>query len=100
MSGVIMVVKPKHILDKFSFTHKIVGFVKDERPNLQTYVQALKVVVSCGHLDTTEPFDGHCFGHTLSKVCHMPFPMTRWLACYNMHQSNLPKLTSKNISHG
>jgi len=69
MSGIIMVVKPKHILDKFALTHKIVGFVKDEKPNLQTCVQALKVVLSCGHLDTTEPFDGHCFGHTLSKVC-------------------------------
>jgi hypothetical protein len=69
MSGANMVVKLKHILDKFALTHKIVGFVKNERPNLQTCAQALKVVVFCHHLDTTKPFDGHFFGHTLSKVC-------------------------------
>jgi hypothetical protein len=73
MSGVIMGMKLKHILDKFALTHKIMVYVKDKRSNLQTCVQALKVVVSCGHLDTIEPFDGHCFGHTLLKgmpICH------------------------------
>jgi hypothetical protein len=67
MSGVIMAMKIKHILDKFALTHKIMAYVKDEGPNLQTCAQALKVVVSCGHLDTTKSFDGHCFGHTLLK---------------------------------
>jgi hypothetical protein len=68
-SGFAMVMKLKHILDKFALTHKIVAYVKDKGFNLRTCVQALKVVVSCGHLNTTEPFDGYCFGHVLLKVC-------------------------------
>ncbi len=68
-SGATMAMKLKHILDKFAFMHKIVAYVKDKGSNLQTCVQALKVVVSCGHLNTIEPFDGYCFGHALLKVC-------------------------------
>jgi hypothetical protein len=67
-SSAVMTMKLKHILNKFAFMHKIVANVKDEGSNLQTCVQALKVVVSCGHLNITEPFDGYCFGHVLLKV--------------------------------
>ncbi len=42
-----MVVKLKQILDKFSFTQKNLVYVKDENSNLQTCVQAFKLVVSC-----------------------------------------------------
>jgi hypothetical protein len=69
MNSVAMVVKIKHILNKFGLTQKIMAYVKDEGSNLATYPQALKAIVSCVDLDTTEPFDGSCFGHALSKVC-------------------------------
>lgn len=69
MSGATMVVKLKQILDKFSFTQKILAYVKDEDPNLQTCVQAFKLVVSCGDFGIVEPFNGSCYRHVLSKVC-------------------------------
>ncbi len=68
-SGATMAMKLKHVFDKFAFMHKIVAYVKDKGSNLQTCVKALKVVVSCGHLNTIEPFDGYSFGHALLKVC-------------------------------
>jgi hypothetical protein len=42
MNGAIMVVKFKHVLDKFALMHKIVAYVKDKGSNLQACVQALK----------------------------------------------------------
>jgi hypothetical protein len=36
---------------------------------LQTYVQAFKLVVSCGDFGIVESFDGSCYWHALSKVC-------------------------------
>jgi hypothetical protein len=42
-----MVVKLKQILNKFSFTQKILVYVKDENSNLQTCVQAFKLMMSC-----------------------------------------------------
>jgi hypothetical protein len=68
-SGVTLVMKFKQILNKFGFAQKILAYVKDEGSNLATCVQVLKVVVSCVDLDTTNPFDGYCFGYMLSKVC-------------------------------
>jgi hypothetical protein len=41
-NGATMVVKFKHILDKFALMRKIVAYVKDEGSNLQACVQALK----------------------------------------------------------
>jgi hypothetical protein len=67
-SSAAIAMKFKHILNKFALMHKIVANVKDKGSNLQTCVQALKVVVSCGHLNTTKPFDGYYFGHVLLKV--------------------------------
>ncbi len=68
-NGVAMAMKVKQILKKFGLTQKIMAYVKDESSNLATCAQALKAVVSCVNLDKAKPFDGHCFGHTLSRVC-------------------------------
>ncbi len=57
------------LFDKFFFTHKILVYVKDEGPNLQTCASALNLIVSYGSLVTLEPFDRLCFGHALSNVC-------------------------------
>jgi hypothetical protein len=57
------------LLHKFSFTHKILVYVKDERPNLQTCASALNLIVSYDNLVMLEPFDRLCFGHALSNVC-------------------------------
>ncbi len=70
MSGVAMAFKLEELLDKFSLTQKILPFIKDERSNLQTCVNALTFIVSCNNLSLLEPFDGTCFRHALSKVCH------------------------------
>ncbi len=69
MNGATLIVKLKQILDKFEATQKILAYVKDEGSNVATCVQTLKAIVSCVNLDTTEPFDGFCFGHMLLKVC-------------------------------
>ncbi len=57
------------LLDKKSFTHKILVYVKHEGPNLQTCAIALNLIVSYGSLVMLEPFDRLCFGHALSNVC-------------------------------
>jgi hypothetical protein len=69
VNNVTMVMKLKQILNKFGLTQKIMAYVKDEGSNLATCAQALKAYVFCIDLDTTKPFDGYCFGRTLSKVC-------------------------------
>jgi hypothetical protein len=69
-SGVTMVPRLQQLLDKFSLTQKILAYVKDEGSNLQTYANTLNYVFSCVSLVMMEPFDGSCFGHTLSKVYH------------------------------
>ncbi len=43
---------------------------EDERSNLQTCANALNFIVSCSNLGFLESFDGSCFGHALSKLCH------------------------------
>ncbi len=55
------------LLDKFSFTHKILVYVKDEGPNLQTCASALNLIVSYGSWVMLEPFDRLCFWGCLSK---------------------------------
>jgi hypothetical protein len=64
-----MVMKLKQFFYKFSFTQKKLAYVKDEGFNLQTYDQAIKLMVSCGDLGIVEPFDSFYYGHALSKVC-------------------------------
>ncbi len=56
------------LLDEFSFTHKILVYVKDEGPNLQTGANALNLIVSYGSLVMLESFDRLCFGDALSNV--------------------------------
>jgi hypothetical protein len=53
MSGAAMAMKLKQIIDKFSFTQKILVYVKGEGSNLQTCAQVLKLVVSCGDFGIT-----------------------------------------------
>lgn len=66
-SGAAMAIKLKYILDKFTFTLKIMAYVKGKGSNLQTCVKVLKMVVCCHH-NMSKPFDGYSFGHTLLKV--------------------------------
>jgi len=66
---IAMAMKVKQIFKKFGLTQKIMAYVKDESSNLATCAQALKAIVPCVDLDKAKPFDGYCFGHTLSKVC-------------------------------
>jgi hypothetical protein len=96
MNGAIMVVKFKHILDKFALTHKIVAYVKDESSNLQACVQALKelwcllvILTQLNHLMAT--ILGMCY----QRCANMPILTTRWFTSYSMHQSNMRKLTSR-----
>jgi len=69
-SDIAIVPRLQQLLDKFFLTQKILAYVKDEGSNLHTYANALNYVVSCVSLAMMEPFDGSCFGHVLSKVCH------------------------------
>jgi len=57
-------------MDKFSFTQKILVYVKDEGSNLQTCASALNSIILCASLAMMEPLNGSCFGHALSKVSH------------------------------
>jgi len=57
------------ILQSYNFTQKIIIYVKDERPNLQTCANALTFIVSWNNLALLEPFDGLCLGCAFSKVC-------------------------------
>jgi hypothetical protein len=45
------------------------AYVKDERSNLQTCVNALTSITSCTTLVLLEPFDGSFLGHAFSKFC-------------------------------
>ncbi len=94
-SSVAMAVKLKQILNKFGLTQKILAYLKDEGSNLQTCVQALRVVVSCCDFDKVKSFDEYCFGHVLSNYVNMPLSITRWLVGYITLQSKLPKWTCR-----
>jgi hypothetical protein len=101
MNSVTMAMKLKHILDKFAFMLKIVAYVKDEGSNLQTCVQTLKVlwclVVILTQLNHLMAI---VLGMRCQRYANMPILMTRWFTSYNMHQSNMPKLTFRIVSHG
>jgi hypothetical protein len=79
MSGATMVVKLKQILDKFSFTQKILVYVKDEDSNLQTCVQAFKLVVSCGDFGIVEHLMALVIDMHYQRYVNMPFQMKKWL---------------------
>jgi hypothetical protein len=68
-NGATMVMKLKQFLASFHSHKKKLAHVKDEGSNLEIYDQALKLVVSCGDLGITKPFDSFCYEHALSKVC-------------------------------
>jgi len=53
MNGIAMAMKLKQIIGKFSFTQKILVYVKGEGSNLETCAQVFKSVVSCGDFGIT-----------------------------------------------
>ncbi len=68
-SGAMMVVKLKQIFNKFEFTQKIMGYVKNQGSNLQTFATTPNSIVLCINLNIIEPFDGFYYRHELSRVC-------------------------------
>jgi hypothetical protein len=58
----------KILLDSFSLFDKVIAFVKDECPNLNTLTNALKSIVFCSPFQLPTPFVGLCFDHAMSKV--------------------------------
>jgi len=69
ISDATMAPKLQKLLDRFSLTHKIMVYVKDERSNLQTCANALTSITSCTNLVLLEPFDGSYLGHAFPKFC-------------------------------
>ncbi len=52
----------------FCLFDKVIAFVKDECPNLNTLTNALKSTIFCSPFQLPTPFVGLCFGHAMSKV--------------------------------
>ncbi len=89
------------ILDKFGLTLKLWPTLKMKAPICklarQLSIQLCHVVT----LTWFEPFDGSYFGHALSDLyVNVSLSMTRFVMDYIMHQQDLPKPTSINVSHG
>jgi hypothetical protein len=56
------------LLNTFGLLAKVIVYVKDERSNLSTLINALTSVISCSPFQLPCPFLGSCFGHAMSKV--------------------------------
>ncbi len=66
-------------LDVYGLRNKIITYVKDEGPNLNTLTNALKSVVKFETLGLEESFQGTCFGHFFPKCANMPQLMTKFV---------------------
>jgi hypothetical protein len=58
----------KFLLEKFSFTLKVLRCVKDEGTNLGPINKTLKLVISWEALNLPTPFNGVCFWHATNKI--------------------------------
>lgn len=68
-SGAALARQLDQILTRFGLRHKVICTVKDEGSNLATMTRALKNIINCDALGLSEPFQGSCFGHAMSKAC-------------------------------
>jgi len=56
------------LLNTFGLLVKVIAYVKDERSNLSTLINALTSVISCSPFQLPCHFFGSCFRHVMSKV--------------------------------
>jgi hypothetical protein len=70
------------LLDAYGLKNKIITYVKDESSNINTLTHVLKFVIECETLDLKKNFQGTCFGHAFSKVCH--YATTNDKVCKNL----------------
>jgi hypothetical protein len=59
----------KYLLNHFDLFNKVITYVKDEIPNLNTIKNALTTIVSCVPLMLPPLYVGNCYGHVMSKCC-------------------------------
>jgi len=58
----------KIILDSFGLLDKLIAYVKNESSNLNTLINALKLLALYFPFQLPTPFIGSCFGYVMSKV--------------------------------
>jgi hypothetical protein len=56
------------LLNTFGLLIKVIAYVKDERSNLSTLINALTSVISCSPFQLPCPFFGSYSRHAMSKV--------------------------------
>jgi len=56
------------LLNTFGILVKVIAYVKDERSNLSTLLNALTSVISCSNFQLPCPFLGLYFRHAISKL--------------------------------
>jgi hypothetical protein len=68
-SKTTMVFQIKYLLNHFDLFNKVIAYVKDEIPNLNTITNALTTIVSYVSLMLPPLYVGNCYGHVMSKCC-------------------------------
>jgi len=58
------------LLEKFGLIHHVLAFVKDEGKNLGSMTVTLWFTGECKPLKISWVYEGTCFEHVMSKVCH------------------------------
>jgi hypothetical protein len=64
-----MALQVKDLLSLYNLLNKLITYVKYKGGNLSTLTQVLTLVVSCGLLGLTIPWQGLYFGHVFNKAC-------------------------------
>lgn len=64
-----MALQVKDLLSLYNLLNKLITYVKYKGGNLSTLTQVLILVVSCGLLGLTIPWQGLYFGHVFNKAC-------------------------------
>jgi hypothetical protein len=65
---VAMANQVEELLNTFGILVKVIAYVKDERSNLSTLLNALTSVISCSPFQLPCPFLGLYFRHAMSKL--------------------------------
>jgi hypothetical protein len=68
IASVAMANQVKLLLYSFSLLDKVIAYVKDERSNLSTLINALTSVISYSPFQLPCPFLGLYFRHAMSKL--------------------------------
>jgi hypothetical protein len=65
-----MAIQLQVLLDKFSLSHKVVAFLKDESTYISTMVATLHSIIDYEPLKILRVYKGMCFTHVMSKACY------------------------------